>query len=68
MIKMSKAEIMRLGKKLGVDYSLSVSCYDPSDDGLACGHCDSCLIRMEGFKEANIADPTCYSETSKVSS
>lgn len=57
---MSKADIIRLGTKLGVDYSLTHSCYDPTSEGLACGHCDSCLLRKKGFEEAGIQDPTRY--------
>ena len=52
LIKMTKAEIIRLGRKLGVDYSLTHSCYDPAPDGTPCGKCDSCLLREKGFKEA----------------
>lgn len=57
---LAKAEIIRLGASLGVDFSLTHSCYDPQDDGAACGHCDSCLIRREGFSAAGIPDPTRY--------
>ncbi|MFM7846842.1 MAG: 7-cyano-7-deazaguanine synthase QueC [Planctomycetota bacterium] len=60
LIHWSKAEIIRRGTELGVDYSLTTSCYDPSDQGLACGHCDSCLLRRKGFSEAGIPDPTRY--------
>jgi 7-cyano-7-deazaguanine synthase len=60
LIKMRKAEIIQTGTKLGVDYSLTLSCYDPSPEGAACGHCDSCLLRKKGFYEAGIADPTYY--------
>ena len=66
LVKLSKAEIIRWGTELGVDYSLTTSCYDPSsDDGgpLACGHCDSCHLRREGFDTAGIADPTRYIES-----
>lgn len=63
LIDRSKAEIIRLGRDLGVDYSITVSCYDPSADGGACGRCDSCLLRRKGFAEAGIADPTRYQET-----
>ena len=51
LLKMTKAEIIRTGRKLGLDYSLTLSCYNPSPDGKACGFCDSCLIREKGFKE-----------------
>ncbi len=64
LIKMTKGEIIRHGNMLGVDYSITHSCYDPSPDGLACGECDSCLFRKRGFIEAGIKDPTRYSEYS----
>lgn len=60
LISMSKAEIIRTGSGLGVDYSLTHSCYDPDHDGNACGSCDSCIIRKKGFLEAGIPDPTRY--------
>lgn len=60
LAEMSKAQIIRLGVSLGVDYSLTHSCYDPSEDGAACGRCDSCILRKRGFAEAGIADPTRY--------
>ncbi len=60
LINMTKAEIIQLGVSLGVDYSLTFSCYDPSPRGEACGACDSCLIRRRGFLEAGIPDPTLY--------
>lgn len=60
LIDWTKAQIIRRGTELGVDYSLTHSCYDPSPDGLACGHCDSCLLRRRGFTESGIADPTRY--------
>ena len=60
LIQMSKAEIIQKGTELGVDYSLTSSCYDPAPDGRACGRCDSCLLRRKGFKEAGIPDPTTY--------
>ena len=55
-----EAQIIRRGLALGVDYSLTSSCYDPSDDGGACGHCDSCLLRRKGFAEAGVKDPIPY--------
>lgn len=61
LISLSKAEIIRQGSALGVDYGLTVSCYNPDDDGNACGQCDSCSLRREGFKAADIDDPTRYS-------
>jgi len=60
LIQLSKAEIIRRGIELGVDYSLTHSCYDPTEAGLACGHCDSCLLRKKGFIEAGVPDPTRY--------
>lgn len=60
LIKLTKAEIIKKGNELGVDYSLTLSCYDPSRDGKACGLCDSCLLRKKGFAEAEISDPTLY--------
>jgi 7-cyano-7-deazaguanine synthase len=62
LIAMSKAEIIRTGVRLGVDYSLTVSCYDPDAEGRACGHCDSCRLRQKGFAEAGVPDPTIYSD------
>ena len=60
LIAMSKAEIIRRGIELGVDYAATVSCYNADDQGRACGRCDSCRFRAEGFREAGIADPTRY--------
>lgn len=60
LISLSKAGIIRLGAQLGVDFSLTSSCYDPTPAGLACGHCDSCLLRAQGFAEAGVPDPTQY--------
>lgn len=60
LIQMTKAEIIREGGRLGVDYALTHSCYAPSSEGLACGRCDSCIIRKKGFVEAGVADPTRY--------
>ena len=57
---MTKADIIRRGVALGVDYAITHSCYDPAPDGRACGHCDSCLLRRKGFEEAGVADPTMY--------
>lgn len=62
LINLSKAEIIRLGLELGVDYAKTTSCYDPASDGHACGHCDSCLLRKKGFKDAGISDPRPYIE------
>ncbi len=63
LIRLTKAEIIRQGVALGVDYSLTHSCYDPTPDGLACGHCDSCLIRLAGFREAGLSDPIRYAKS-----
>lgn len=60
LIEMSKADILRTGDRLGVDYALTTSCYDPADDGAACGRCDACILRRTGFEEAGIEDPTRY--------
>ncbi len=60
IIHMSKAEIIREGTRLGVDYGMTVSCYQASADGMACGLCDSCRLRKQGFDAARIADPTRY--------
>jgi 7-cyano-7-deazaguanine synthase len=63
LVTMSKADIIRRGVELGVDYSLTHSCYDPDADGRACGHCDSCVLRARGFAEAGVADPTVYARS-----
>lgn len=60
LISLSKAEIIREGVRLGVDYSLTVSCYQADEAGRACGRCDSCRLRRDGFKAAGIPDPTAY--------
>jgi 7-cyano-7-deazaguanine synthase len=60
LIQMSKREIIERGTALGVDYSLTLTCYDPSPDGLACGRCEACLLRLKGFREAGIEDPGLY--------
>jgi len=60
LIHLTKARIIKKGIELGVDYSMTHSCYDPSPQGLACGQCDSCILRKKGFKEAKIDDPTKY--------
>ncbi len=62
LIEMSKARIVRKALELGVDLSLTHSCYDPGVDGLACGRCDSCLLRRKGFADAGITDPLPYAE------
>ncbi|HEY8211588.1 MAG TPA: 7-cyano-7-deazaguanine synthase QueC [Myxococcaceae bacterium] len=60
--RMTKAEIIREGTRLGVDYALTHSCYDPDALGRACGRCDSCLLRRRGFEQAGVKDPTVYAE------
>ena len=60
LIRMTKGEIIKKGMELGVDYSLTHSCYDPTPEGLACGECDSCLLRKKGFADAGIKDPLRY--------
>jgi 7-cyano-7-deazaguanine synthase len=60
LLKMTKAEIIREGARLGVDYGLTLSCYDPDAEGRACGRCDSCSLRKKGFAEAGVPDPTRY--------
>ena len=60
LIAMTKAQIVRAGLDLGVDYSLTSSCYDPDVEGKPCGHCDSCLLRLKGFAEAGQSDPLIY--------
>ncbi len=60
LMRMSKADIVREGVRLGVDFSQTVSCYQADDDGRACGHCDACRLRAQGFAEAGIADNTRY--------
>jgi len=57
LLELSKADIIRRGLSLGVDYGLTHSCYDPQPDGRPCGHCDSCVLRARGFKEAGAIDP-----------
>jgi 7-cyano-7-deazaguanine synthase len=60
LLRMTKAEIIRTGTRLGVEYGLTLSCYDPDDEGRACGHCDSCQLRLKGFQEAGLNDPAPY--------
>ena len=57
LIALTKAEIVKLGRRLGVDYGITWSCYDPTPQGTPCGHCDACLLRAKGFREAGVADP-----------
>jgi 7-cyano-7-deazaguanine synthase len=60
LIDLTKSQIIQRGMALGVDYSLTISCYDPAHDGAACGACDACLLRLKGFAEAGTADPIAY--------
>jgi 7-cyano-7-deazaguanine synthase len=60
LLEMTKADIIRRGRALGVDYALTTSCYDPDDEGAACGACDACLLRLKGFAEAGLTDPARY--------
>jgi 7-cyano-7-deazaguanine synthase len=60
LIHLSKREIVELGRSLGVDYGLTLTCYDPSSEGAACGRCDACQLRLKGFREAGIEDPAPY--------
>ncbi|HLN84887.1 MAG TPA: 7-cyano-7-deazaguanine synthase, partial [Candidatus Limnocylindrales bacterium] len=62
LLHMSKAEIIKSGRELGMDYGLTWSCYDPTSDGRACGRCDSCQLRLKGFKEAGAVDPIPYKQ------
>jgi len=62
LIKLSKAEIVRLGASAGLDFALTHSCYDPDQGGRPCGQCDSCLLRLKGFQEAGLRDPLRYAE------
>jgi 7-cyano-7-deazaguanine synthase len=62
LIQLTKAQIIRRGLDLGVDYSMTVSCYDPSSQGVACGRCDACQLRLKGFAENNCRDPIAYEE------
>ena len=60
LIRLSKAQIIQRGLALGVDYSQTITCYDPAPDGLACGQCDACQLRLKGFAEAGVPDPVAY--------
>ena len=60
LLNLSKREIVLLGRSLGVDYSLTLSCYDPEPSGSACGHCDACALRLKGFADAGVPDPAPY--------
>jgi 7-cyano-7-deazaguanine synthase len=60
LIKLSKADIIKRGLALGVEYGMTLTCYDPSPDGAACGQCDACLLRLKGFSESGVPDPAPY--------
>jgi 7-cyano-7-deazaguanine synthase len=60
LIHLSKAQIIQKGQELGVDYALTLSCYDPTPQGAACGRCDACLLRLKGFAESGLTDPAMY--------
>jgi 7-cyano-7-deazaguanine synthase len=60
LLHLTKREIVQLGHSLGVDYAMTLSCYDPSDSGEACGHCDACTLRLKGFTDAGTQDPAAY--------
>jgi 7-cyano-7-deazaguanine synthase len=62
LLSMSKSQIIQKGIELGVDFSLTHSCYEPTPDSLACGRCDSCRIRLEGFRSAELEDPISYAQ------
>lgn len=66
LIQKSKADIVRLGLQLGVDFSTTVSCYDARDDGAACGHCDACILRRQAFEKCGESDPTLYRDSLMV--
>ena len=60
LMTLHKHEIIRLGISLGLDYAMTISCYDPDESGAACGHCDACILRRQGFEQAAVPDPTRY--------
>jgi 7-cyano-7-deazaguanine synthase len=60
LLSLTKAQIVSLGRGLDVDFELTLSCYDPSSDGMACGRCDACRLRLKGFREAGVEDPAAY--------
>lgn len=62
LLTLTKAEIVRRGRSLGLDYALTHSCYDPTPEGVACGECDSCRLRLKGFREAGLEDPIAYAQ------
>lgn len=66
LIELTKSEIIRRGIRLGVDHGMTLSCYDPSTEGAACGRCDACVLRQKGFEEAGVPDPTRYQAGAEV--
>jgi 7-cyano-7-deazaguanine synthase len=64
LIQLTKREIVERGLALGIDYGITLSCYDPSPDGAACGRCDACILRLKGFREAGLEDPAAYQTVS----
>lgn len=68
LIDKTKAEIIRIGSDLGVDFSDTISCYQASETGLACGHCDACILRRQGFEQNGLPDPTRYADNETVAS
>jgi 7-cyano-7-deazaguanine synthase len=60
LLDLTKRQIVELGRSLGVDHAMTLSCYDPSESGEACGHCDACTLRLKGFAEAGVSDPATY--------
>jgi 7-cyano-7-deazaguanine synthase len=63
LLHLTKRQIVELGTSLGVDYSITLSCYDPDAEAQACGHCDACRLRLKGFAEAGLRDPAPYAST-----
>jgi len=66
LMQLDKAGIIRLGVSLGVDYSITHSCYDPTPEGEACGRCDACTLRLRGFRDAGLQDPVRYAEAARI--
>ena len=64
LIRLSKSEIIQRGRALGVDYGVTLTCYDPDEEGAACGRCEACLLRLKGFREAGLEDPGRYQAVS----
>lgn len=66
LLRLTKAEIVRRGVELGVDFGLTLSCYDPSAEGIPCGRCDACLLRKKGFEEAGVPDPALHNPAARI--